>query len=66
MAVDEIVVYDSPSRLKWAGKIIQVAGELACNPQELKKTRSQSNNASFASESALADKFYILIGFGPQ
>ena len=48
-----IVVDDSPSSPNWAEKIIQVAGELAGNPQEPRKTRYQYNSASFASESAL-------------
>ena len=47
MAVYDIFVYDSPSRPKWDEKIIQAAGELAGNPQEPRKTRSQSNNVSF-------------------
>ena len=61
MAVDE-----SPSRSKWSGKIIQVAAELAGNPQERRKTRSQFSNASFASEIALAENYYILIVCDPQ
>ena len=65
MAVDEIFVYDSPSRPKWAEKIIQAAGELAGNPQEPRKTRSKSNNASYASESDLAENCYMIIGSDP-
>ena len=34
MVVDDIFVYESPSRPKWAEKIIQVARELAGNPQD--------------------------------
>ena len=65
MDVDDFYVYESPSRPKWDEKIIQVARELAGHPQEPKKTRSQSNNASFASESALAEHCYMLIGSHP-
>ena len=63
MVVDDIVVDESPSRPKWAEKIIQAAGELAGNPQEPRKTISQSNNASFASESDIAENYYMLIGY---
>ena len=66
MDVDYIVVYDSPSRPKWDEKIIQAAGELAGNPQEPRKTRSQTSNASFASDSDLAEHCYMLIGSDPQ
>ena len=66
MYVYEIYVYESPSRPKWAKKIIQVAGELVGNPQEPRKTRSQTSNASFASDSALVEHCYILIGSEPQ
>ena len=47
-------------------KIIQAAGELVGNPQEPRKTRSQTSNASFASDSALVEHNYILIGFDPH
>ena len=66
MVVDDIVVDDSPSRPKWDEKIIQAAGELAGNPQEPRNTRSQTSNASFASDSALAEHCYMLIGSDPQ
>ena len=63
MAVDDISIIDSLSRPKWDEKIIQAAGELVGNPQEPRKTRSQSNNDSFASESDLADHCYMLFGY---
>ena len=65
MVVDDIVLDESPSRLKWAEKIIQAVGELASNPQEPRKTTSQSNNASYASESALAENCYMMIVSDP-
>ena len=55
MAVDDTDLYDSPSRPKWAEKIIQAEGELAGNPQEPRKTRSQTSNASFESDSDLVE-----------
>ena len=66
MDIDEISVYVSPSRPKWAEKIIQVAGELAGNPLELRKTRSQIHNASYASESDIAEHCYMMIGYDPH
>ena len=61
MSLYEIVVYESPSRPEWDEKIIQAAGELAGNPQEPRKTRSQTSNASIASESDLDEKFDMMI-----
>ena len=46
MDEDDISSYYSPSRTKWAEKILQDAGELVGNPQEPRKTRSQTSNAS--------------------
>ena len=68
MNVDEdyISVYDSPLRPNLDEKIIQVVGELVGNPHEPRKTRSQTSNASFESDSALAEHCYMLIGSDPQ
>ena len=63
---DDISVDDSPSRPKWAEKIVQAVGELAGNPQEPRKTRSQTSKASFASDSILAEHYYMLINSDPQ
>ena len=60
-----ISIYDSPSRSKWAEKIIQAAGELAGNPHEPRTTRSQTSKASFASDSALVEHCYMLTGSDP-
>ena len=62
----DISIYDSPSRPKWAEKSVQAAGELAGNPHEPRKTRSQTSKAFFASESALAENCYMLIGSNPH
>ena len=42
--------HESPSRPKWAEKTIEAAGDLAGNPLDPRKTRSQFHNASYASE----------------
>ena len=65
MAEYYISIYDSPSRPKWAEKIIQAAGELASNPHEPRKIRSQTSNASFASDSALDEHCYMVLGYDP-
>ena len=66
VAKHDISVDDSPSRPKWAEKIVQVAGELASNPHQPRKTRSQTSKASFASDSALVEHCYMLVGSDPQ
>ena len=65
MDEDKIYVYDSPSSPKWAEKIIQAARELVGNPLEPRKTRSQIHNASYASEIALVENCYMMIGYDP-
>ena len=45
---------------------MQAAGELAGNPQEPRKTISQTSKASFASDSALSEHCYMLIIYNPQ
>ena len=62
MDEDEISVHDSPSSPKWDEKIIQATRELEGNPLELRKTRSQFHNASYASEIAIAKHCYMMIG----
>ena len=66
MDKDDISIDDSPSRPKWAEKIIQALGELAGNPHEPRKTKSQTSRASFASDSALKQHCYMLIGSDTQ
>ena len=63
---DDITVDDLPSRPKWDEKIVQVAGELAGNPQEPRKTRSQTSKDSFTSDSAIAEHCYMMIGSNNQ
>ena len=66
MDEDEISVDYSPSRPKWHEKSIQVVEDLAGNPLDRRKTRSQFHNASYASEIYLAEHCYIMIGSDPQ
>ena len=62
----EIYIHKSYSRPKWDDKIIQPVGDIARNPLDPRKTRSQFHNASFASEIDLAENFYMIIGSDQQ
>ena len=66
MAEDEISVHDSSSRPKWAEKTIQDARDLAGNPLDPRKTRSQFHNGSYESEINLAENYYMMIESDPQ
>ena len=46
----------SPSSPKWENKSIEAVGDLAGNPLDPRKTRSQFHTASFASEVYIAEK----------
>ena len=45
---------------------MQAAGEVASNPQEPRKTRSQTSKAYFASDSAIYEHCYMLVISHPQ
>ena len=66
MDEDDIFVYDSPSSPKWDEKIVQAVEELEGNPHEPRKTRSQTRRDYFASDSALVEKFYMIVGTDPH
>ena len=63
MDEDDINVHESPSRPKWSEKTLQVAGDLAANPLDPRKTRSQFHNASYASEISLAEHYYMMMEY---
>ena len=65
-AKDEIAEYFSPSRPKWAEKIVQASGELAGNPHDPRKTRSQTSKDSFASDIHLVEHCYMLVWYNPD
>ena len=58
--------HNSPTRPKWPEKTIEAAGDLACNPLDPRKTRSQFHNASFASEVVIDEKCFLMVGYNPQ
>ena len=66
MDVYEIFFDQSPLQPKWDEKIVQESEELAGNSQEPRRTRSQTSKASFASDSALAEHYYMLVGSDTQ
>ena len=66
MFEDGFFVHESPSRPKWENKTIQVVGDLAGNPLDLRKKRSQFHNDSYASEYFLAENWYIMVGYDPK
>ena len=63
---NDITVDDSPSRPKWAETIVQAVGEMAGNPQEPRKTKSQTSKDYFASDRALAEHCYMMISSHPH
>ena len=65
MDLDDIFLYGSPSRPKWAEKTIQVVGDLAGNPLDPRKTRYQFRNASYTSEIAIFENCYMMIRSNP-
>ena len=54
---DELIVdIDSPTRPKWAVKTIHAAGELAGNPSDPRRTRSQFESALCMKDPLFANK----------
>ena len=62
MDEDEIYVHESPSRNKLDENTIKAIGDLVDSPLDPRKTRSQFHNASYASEIAFAENYYMMIG----
>ena len=53
---DLIADPDSPTRPKWAAKTIHAAGELAGNPSDTRRTRSQFESALCMKDPLFAEK----------
>ena len=66
MVEDDIYIHESPSRPKWDEKTIHATRDLAGNPLDPRKTRSQFHNYSYASEIYLAENYYMMIGYDPK
>ena len=66
MAEDDFSEHESPSTPKWEEKTIEATGDLAGNPLDPRKTRSQFQSAYFANELILSEHFYMMVGYDPQ
>ena len=59
---DDLIVYlDIPTRPKWAENTIHAAGELAGNPSDSRRTRSQFESALCMRDLLFADKCYLMV-----
>ena len=64
---DDLIVYPNiPTRPKWAAKTIHAAGELAGNPSDPRRTRSQFESALSMKYPLFADKCYLMVESEPQ
>ena len=64
---DDLIAYpNSPTRLKWATKTIHVARELAGNPSDSRRTRSQFESAMCMKNPLFAEKFYLMVESDPN
>ena len=63
---DLIVDPDSPTIPKWAANTIHAAGELAGNPSDPRRTRSQFESALCMKDPLFAKKCYLMVESDPQ
>ena len=63
---DLIVDPNSPTRPKWVAKTIHAAGELAGNPNDTRRTRSEFESALCVKDPLFADKCYLIVESDPQ
>ena len=57
---------NSPTRPKWAENTIHVAGELAGNPSDSRRTRFQFDSALCMKDPLFAEKCYMMVESYPQ
>ena len=57
---------DSPTRPKWASKTIHAARELAGNPSDPRRTRSQFESVIRVKYPLFAKKCYFMVDSNPQ
>ena len=63
---DDLIAYpNSPTRPKWAEKTIHAAGELAGNPNDPRRTRSQFESALCMKDPLFAKKCYMMVESDP-
>ena len=63
---DLIVDPNSPTRPKWAAKTIHAAGELAGNPSDSRRTRSQFESALCMKDPLFGEKLYLMVESVPH
>ena len=63
---DLIADPNRPTRPKWVAKTIHVAGELAGNPNDTRRTRSQFESALCVKDPLFAEKCYLMVEYDPQ
>ena len=56
----------SPTRQKWVANIIHAARELARNPNDPRRTRSQFESAPCMKDPMFAEKCYLMVESDPQ
>ena len=55
-----------PTRPKWAAKAINAAGELAGNPNDPRRTRSQFESSLCVKDSFFDEKCYSMADYNPH
>ena len=64
---DEIIVDPNiHTRPNWESKTIPTAGELAGNPNDPRRTRSQFESALCMKDPMFAEKFYLMVELYPH
>ena len=60
---DLISDLNSPTRPKWVENTIQAAGELAINPSDTRKTRSQFESSLCVKYPLFVENFYLMVEY---
>ena len=64
---DDLIAYIKiPTRPKWAASTIHAARELAGNPSDIRRTRSQFESALCVKDHLLAEKCYLIVKSDPN
>ena len=64
---DDLIAYpNSPTRPKWEVNTIHATGELAGNPSDTRRSRSQFESALTMKDSLFDEKCYLMIESDPQ
>ena len=63
----DLIAYPNiPTRTKWAANTIHVAGELAGNPSDTRRTRSQFESALCVKDPLFFEKCYLMVESDPH